>query len=229
MQSGTHKGVQHAGEFFLVLRGQWLREPCQISESIYYRGEDCLYVNLFIPSELAWKEKRVESASRDPFPGRRNHSLDLGIGDFRRLAVKLRYPSWSGRPTVRVNGKSVRVKQHPGSYITLDRRWEDGDRIEVTYPMRLAMERMPDNPRKGALLYGPVVLAGVLGTEGMQPPAPYSNPFRYNDYYTYDYHIPQGLPCSLPWDDRHPERVLKRTGKRVGFRHGKWGAGASAV
>ena len=66
------------------------------------------------------------------------------------------------------------MKQHPGSYITLDRRWEDGDRIEVTYPMRLAMERMPDNPRKGALLYGPVVLAGVLGTEGMQPPAPYS-------------------------------------------------------
>lgn len=83
--------------------------------------------------------------------------------------------------------------------------------------MRLAMERMPDNPRKGALLYGPVVLAGVLGTEGMQPPAPYSNPFRYNDYYTYDYHIPQGLPCSLPWDDRHPERVLKRTGKGLAF------------
>ena len=217
LQSGTHKVYSTPENSFWCCVGSGFESHAKYAESIYYRGEDCLYVNLFIPSELAWKEKGLNLRQETRFPEEETTRLTLALETSRRLAVKLRYPSWSGRPTVRVNGKSVRVKQHPGSYITLDRRWEDGDRIEVTYPMRLAMERMPDNPRKGALLYGPVVLAGVLGTEGMQPPAPYSNPFRYNDYYTYDYHIPQGLPCSLPWDDRHPERVLKRTGKGLAF------------
>ena len=217
LQSGTHKVYSTPENSFWCCVGSGFESHAKYAESIYYRGEDCLYVNLFIPSELAWKEKGLNLRQETRFPEEETTRLTLALETPRRLAVKLRYPSWSGRPTVRVNGKSVRVKQHPGSYITLDRRWEDGDRIEVTYPMRLAMERMPDNPRKGALLYGPVVLAGVLGTEGMQPPAPYSNPLRYNDYYTYDYHIPQGLPCSLPWDDRHPERVLKRTGKGLAF------------
>jgi hypothetical protein len=43
------------------------------------------------------------------------------------------------------------------------------------------------------LLYGPIVLAGRLGTEGMQSPAPFSNPALYNDYYTYNFNIPSHL------------------------------------
>ena len=74
---------------------------------------------------------------------------------------------------------------------------KDGDRITADYPMCLRVETTPDNPQKGALVYGPVVLAGKRGTEGMQAPAPDSNPALYNDYYTYDYHIPAGLRTTL--------------------------------
>lgn len=68
------------------------------------------------------------------------------------------------------------MKQKPGSYIAITREWKDGDRIAATYPMQIELEATPDNPNKVALLYGPLVLAGERGTEGMQAPAPFSDP-----------------------------------------------------
>ena len=127
-----------------------------------------------------------------------------------RTTLYLRYPAWSGKPEVRVNGKKMAVRRQPGSYVAVDRQWQDGDQVTVRYPMTLRLERTPDNPRKAAVLYGPVVLAGERGTEGMVPPAPFSNPALYNDYYTYDYRIPAGLKTSLAVDERRPERSLRR-------------------
>ena len=75
-----------------------------------------------------------------------------------------------------MNGKKISVKQKSGSYIAITREWKDGDQISATYPMQIKLETTPDNPDKAALLYGPLVLAGERGTEGMQAPAPFSNP-----------------------------------------------------
>ena len=134
-----------------------------------------------------------------------------------QTTVYLRYPSWSGRPSVYVNGRKQSVRQKPGSYIALTRQWQEGDRIEAVYPMQVRIETTPDNPGKGALLYGPLVLAGERGTEGMHSPAPFSNPKLYNDYYTYDFHVPAGLPTTLQVDMKHPERTLLRDGKELKF------------
>ena len=100
---------------------------------------------------------------------------------------------------------------------SLTRQWQEGDRIEAVYPMQVRIETTPDNPGKGALLYGPLVLAGERGTEGMHSPAPFSNPKLYNDYYTYDFHVPAGLPTTLQVDMKHPERTLLRDGKELKF------------
>ena len=75
----------------------------------------------------------------------------------------------------------------------------------------------PDNPDKAALLYGPLVLAVERGTEGMQAPAPFSNPALYNDYYTYNFHVPAHLRTSLKLDKKHPERALQRVGRDLMF------------
>ena len=84
--------------------------------------------------------------------------------------------------------------------------------------MSLQLETTPDNPQKGALLYGPLVLAGESGTEGMQSPAPFSNPALYNDYYTYNYHIPAELNTTLQIDRKHPGHSLQRTGEELIFK-----------
>lgn len=84
--------------------------------------------------------------------------------------------------------------------------------------MNLQLETTPDNPQKGTLLYGPLVLAGEAGTEGMQAPAPFSDPALYNDYYTYNYHIPAELNTTLQINRKHPEHSLQRTGKELIFK-----------
>jgi DUF1680 family protein len=59
------------------------------------------------------------------------------------------------------------VTPTPGSYLILDRAWKAGDRVEMTLPMHLSVETMPDDPKTQAFLYGPLVLAGDLGSEGL--------------------------------------------------------------
>ena len=55
----------------------------------------------------------------------------------------------------------------PGGYLAIHRTWKNGDRIEMTLPMRLSVEAMPDDATTQAFLYGPLVLAGDLGNEGL--------------------------------------------------------------
>ena len=174
-------------------------------------------MNLFIPSQVTWKEKGLTLLQETDFPKEETTRLTLRAEKPRHTTIYLRYPSWSKNVKVLVNGKKVSVKQKPGSYIAITREWKDGDRIAATYPMQIELEATPDDPNKVALLYGPLVLAGERGTEGMQAPAPFSNPALYNDYYTYNFHVPADLRTSLKVDMKHPERTLQRTGKELKF------------
>lgn len=208
--SGAHKVYSTPENSFWCCVGSGFESHAKYAESIYYHDGEGLFVNLFIPSVLDWEEKGMKVRQETRFPASETTVLTLSMAEPVRTTFRLRYPSWSKDVQVRVNGKRVKVRQQPGSYIAIEREWKDGDRIEATYPMHLTLEAAPDNPHRAALLYGPVVLAGALGTEGMLPPAPDSDPSKYNDYYTYDYHIPEGLPTGLKWDAGHPENCVQR-------------------
>ena len=208
--SGAHKVYSTPENSFWCCVGSGFESHAKYAESIYYHNGEGLFVNLFIPSVLDWKEKGMKVRQETRFPASETTVLTLSMAEPVRTTFRLRYPSWSKDVQVRVNGKRVKVRQQPGSYIAIEREWKDGDRIEATYPMHLTLESAPDNPHRAALLYGPVVLAGALGTEGMLLPAPDSDPSKYNDYYTYDYHIPEGLPTGLKWDAGHPENSVRR-------------------
>jgi hypothetical protein len=89
------------------------------------------------------------------------------------------------------------VKQTPGSYITINRKWSKGDRIEATFPMHLWTIPANDNPDKVALAYGPLVLAGQMGVEGI-PPYKFEQAHATTVYLSNDCNIP--LPYQLNWD-----------------------------
>jgi hypothetical protein len=83
--------------------------------------------------------------------------------------VKLRYPSWATSGiSLSVNGRKETVDAKPGSYVTIQREWQTGDTLAVQLPMSLHMEGLPDDPHFQALMFGPVVLAGDLGTAGLE-------------------------------------------------------------
>lgn len=215
--SGSHKVYSTPEQSFWCCVGSGFESHAKYAEGIYYHGDDNLYVNLFIPSHLTWAEKGLTLTQTTSFPESETTSLTIDKAPAGELTLSLRYPSWSGKPVVKVNGRKVAVKGSPSSYIPVKRKWREGDVVEVTYPMSLRVETAPDTPSRGALLYGPVVLAGDMGTEGMASPAPFSDPTVRNDYYTYDYKIPAGLDTSLDVDLSNPSASIKRTSDSLRF------------
>ena len=215
--NGAHKVYSTKDNSFWCCVGSGFESHAKYGEAIYYHNDKGIYVNLFIPSEVNWKEKGMVLRQETAFPSEEKTTLTAHTKTPVTTTVYLRYPSWSGKATVRVNGKKIAVGQKPSSYIALTRRWQEGDCIEAVYPMQVRLETTSDNPKKGALLYGPIVLAGERGTEGMQEPAPFSNPKLYNDYYTYDYHVPAQLPTTLRVNRKQLGEVLKRVGDGLNF------------
>lgn len=211
--SGAYKVYSTPEQSFWCCVGSGFESQSKYAESIYFHGDDELFVNLFIPSELDWSDKGLKLRQETDFPSSETATFHIEKAPGHDLTLALRYPGWSDKPVVKVNGRKVAVKGKPSSYIKLKRRWKTGDTVEVTYPMQLHLEATPDDASRAALMYGPVVLAGDLGTDGMEAPAPFSDPTVRNDYYTYDYHIPEGLNTSLDKD----LSKIKRTGKDLEF------------
>jgi DUF1680 family protein len=155
--------------------GSGFENHAKYGDSIYWRDAEGLYVNLYIASELAWREKGITLRQETRYPEEESARLTFTCAKPAALALRVRVPGWAQRGmAITVNGGPVSHGAKPGSFATLARTWKDGDRVEVRVPMDLRLEPMPDNPSRAAVCYGPVVLAGELGTSGIAPPMPYA-------------------------------------------------------
>jgi hypothetical protein len=148
--------------------GSGIENTARYNEGIYFRKDDALWVNLYIPSELSWQEAGMFL---------RQHG-DITRGDAVRLTVvkpganavtlNLRIPAWVAKPVaVRINGKPQRVDAKPASYVSLRRQWQAGDVIDLILPARLRLEQARDDASMVSVFHGPVLLAGELGKDNM--------------------------------------------------------------
>jgi len=168
LKPGAFKTFSTPTESFWCCVGTGMENHGKYNDTIYFHDDSSLYVNLFIPSELTWKEKGIKVRQLTKFPEQNSTSLAISADTPVRLAIKVRYPSWaSSGITVLVNGQRQAIAGKPGSYVSIDRQWRSGDTVQVQLPMSLHMEALPDDPHIQALMYGPIVLAGDLGTEGL--------------------------------------------------------------
>jgi DUF1680 family protein len=152
---------------FWCCTGTGMENPARYGEAIYFHSDRELYVNLFMASRLTWVDKGLVVTQDTRFPEQDATRLTFSCRHPVALAVKLRRPAWARNGmTVTVNGQPQPIAGQPGSYVTVDRTWRDGDRLDISLPMALHVEAMPDDPRTVALLYGPIVLAGELGGDG---------------------------------------------------------------
>ncbi|SER10388.1 hypothetical protein SAMN04487983_101169 [Streptomyces sp. yr375] len=139
-------------------------------DSVYFRSAagDALYVNLYLASTLRWPERGlvIEQTSAYPAEGVRTLTFREGGG---ALDLKLRVPSWATAGfTVAVNGVRQTVRAVPGSYLTLGRTWQPGDRVTVSAPYRLRVERALDDPTVQSLFHGPVLLVARSQATGFR-------------------------------------------------------------
>jgi hypothetical protein len=135
---------------------------------IYTHVGKALYVNLFVASELNWREKGIRLRQETGFPYSETSRITIteGKGQFPLL---VRYPGWvkPGELKVTVNGKAVDLISGPASYVTIDRSWKKGDVVEVRFPMHNSVKYLPNLPQYIALMHGPIMLAMKTGTEDL--------------------------------------------------------------
>lgn len=174
LKPGHFKSYSTSADSFWCCTGTGMENHAKYADSIYFHDEGSLYVNLFIASELTWKAKGLGLRQETEFPERDTARLIFTTGQPVELTLKIRRPAWAKEFALQVNGQAAGTPSHAG-YVELRRAWKSGDVVEVRMPMALHAEAMPDDPRVTAVLYGPVVLAGELGTAGLENLSPYVN------------------------------------------------------
>jgi uncharacterized protein len=156
---------------FWCCTGSGIENHAKYGDSIYFHDGDVLFVNLFLASTLHWRERGLTFTQSTRFPDEERSTLAFELETPTRLALRLRHPSWCREAVVTINGRRRSVSRRPGSYMTIERQWRTGDVVEVHVPMHLHVEPLPGDANMVAALYGPIVLAGRMGTHGLAPGA----------------------------------------------------------
>jgi DUF1680 family protein len=140
--------------------GTGSEEYAKLTDTIYFHDDDALYVNLYIDSQLEWPEKKLRFKQETRFPEQQGTTITVSTDSPAKLALNLRIPYWAQGGSVKINGEVVPAFSSPSSYLTLNRVWKSGDKIELSLPMGLHIDPMPDDGTIQAAMYGPLVLAG---------------------------------------------------------------------
>jgi hypothetical protein len=188
---------------FWCCTGTGMENHVKYRESIYSHDDHALYVNLFIPSSVTWKERSAVLTQTTAFPETASTIFQWKLAKPSEMTLKLRHPHWSRSATVLVNGAEIARSTTPSSYVEISRTWYDGDRIELRLAMEIGAEWAPAAPEIVAFTYGPLVLAGAMGKDGLEPGADIViNERQYGSY--------NSAPFTPPALAGKPDDIIKR-------------------
>lgn len=148
--------------------GTGMENHGKYGQFIYTKRAESLFVNLFVASELNWKEKGICLVQETEFPYGETSKIRIaqGKGQFELL---VRYPDWvkPGDFSVKVNGTPVALATGPSSYVSINRKWKKGDVVDISFPMHNSIKYLPNVPKYIALMHGPILLGMKTGTEDL--------------------------------------------------------------
>jgi len=181
LNPGHWKVFNTPRDSFWCCTGTGMENHAKYGDSIYFHDDEGLYVNLFIASVLSWPEKGLRIEQQTEFPESDRTRLTFHCDEPVELTLRIRFPYWvkrlpedwevvhcvkGGPPeSLLEEGGPIPIPGVSPGYLTFRRRWQDGEHVEVRLPMSLHLDRMPDDPTLATIMYGPLVLAGELGTE----------------------------------------------------------------
>ena len=127
---------------------------------------DALYVNLFVASELNWKDRKMVIRQQTAFPYAETSVVEVakGKGTF---ILKVRKPSWCDNFTVTGVGFDADSYEENG-FVCIKRKWKKGDQVKISMPMHAYIKPMINVPQYVAIMYGPILLGMKTGKEDMR-------------------------------------------------------------
>jgi uncharacterized protein len=171
LRMGTQKQFSDSFHTFTCCVGSGIENHSKYAEQIYSHGADgSLYINLFIPSILTWKQANFTITQQTTFPASNKISFLIQAQTKTPFTLRIRKPSWATQGiSVSLNNKMADYQYDEAGYIVIKEKFSVNDLLELTIPMTLYTEAMPDNPNRVAFKYGPLVLAGQLGKTKPDP------------------------------------------------------------
>jgi uncharacterized protein len=186
LQPGMYKTFGTPFDAFWCCTGTGSEEYAKLNDSIYFHDDESLYVNLFIPSMLDWKERGVKLRQTTKFPNEDRITFIFDKAPAKPLALRVRVPYWAVKGVaVTINGEAKDLAAAPSTYLAIEREWKAGDSVTIDIPLSLHIVPAPDDKLVQAAMYGPLVLAARLGTEGLTTSMIYGGygPRGYDDGY----------------------------------------------
>lgn len=170
MRPGHYRVYSQPQTSFWCCVGSGIENHAKYNELIYAHDKGNLYVNLFVPSTLRWKEKNMVVTQTNKFPDEAQTQFMIEAKKAVKTTIFFRCPEWvvENGYSITVNGKKVALTQKPGSYVAVNRTWKNGDRVVVEIPMKIISEKLPDQSNYVAFLKGPIVLAAKTDASEMK-------------------------------------------------------------
>ncbi len=183
--------------------GSGIENTGRYGEGIYFQSGSALWINLYIPSRLNWKEQGIVLQQEGNIPYASQVNLKILQATGRPATLKFRVPAWLSAPAaLAINGKPQPLPAADSGYIDVTRNWSAGDKVTLTLPAALRVLPSKDIPEMSSVLYGPLVLAMRLGNEGMPPDS--GDKDKYKD-------LPQAAVPAVVGDPERPEKWLRLT------------------
>lgn len=142
--------------------GTYFQDVVEYQNLIYFHDDQALSVNLYLPSSVEWKraDGAVKVTQQTSYPESEGIEMRVEAAAPTRFTLRLRVPTWANGVVIRVNGATVDVTAQAGDWAAIQREWRDGDRVELTIPLRF--RRVPIDQwhtNRVAIVRGPVVYA----------------------------------------------------------------------
>lgn len=148
--------------------GSGIENPPRYGEGICFQQGSSLWVNLYIPSELDWKEAGLVLRQEGDVTQNEPVRFTVASAGGQSSTLNFRIPYWiSGPAVLSLNGSVEEQVGKQSTYLSLKRKWKKGDVITLVLPAALRLEKAKDDASMGSVFFGPALLAGELGRENM--------------------------------------------------------------
>jgi len=164
LEMGGFKEYQDPKSFTCCV-GTGMESHSKYGANIYYHNENDLYVSQYIASKVQWKNKGVTLNQQTNYPEDQSTHFLFSMEESQKFTFYIRYPIWAQNGIeIDINGSPAKIEATPGSFLAIQRTWKNNDKVDVHLPFSLRLETMPDDEDRVAVFYGPVLLAGDLGS-----------------------------------------------------------------
>ncbi len=164
VKSYEDRRLQHLGQNFVwqCCTGTFPQDTAEYANMIAYFDDGGVYISQLIPAEIRFSAggTDVTVVSDGDFPRRHGAHFTVRTAQVAAFRLSVRVPEWATEDSrVQVNGREEALMPVPGTWLTLDRTWQDGDEVTLSLPYRLRFRAVDrEHPNAVALCYGPLVL-----------------------------------------------------------------------